>query len=235
MNRYTRKSWDTFVMGGSNAIAVRVAKKFEKKKKGYRSVFLYGNSGCGKTELSSLVKQDLLKKGQTVCMRNADQFVSELINWLQRGYPLSEFHENYKEVDVILIEDLQYFEGKSTTLEVLQKLIRSFQSMEKCIWLTADRKEAFLLLEAEGFCEKFRKVKLFDPDRGMRKRILKNFAGSKGSHIPDEVLTMLAARPDNIRTLQGMLNRAIFYQDVLGREISKELLDDIQRLANRRK
>lgn len=79
------KKWQSFVIGGSNAIAVRKAEKFERGKEKYRQLFIYGATGSGKTALSKMVRKHMNEKGLTIRMRYADDFTGELVQRLTKG------------------------------------------------------------------------------------------------------------------------------------------------------
>lgn len=222
------KKWQSFVIGGSNAIAVRKAEKFECGKEKYRQLFIYGATGSGKTALSKMVRKHMIEKGLTIRMRYADDFTGELVQRLTKSYPLSEYLNSYCGVDVLILEDIQYLTGRPTVSEVLMELIDMMQKQNKRIWLTADSKDIL----AKWNVKDFHTVKLFDMDTGMKKKVLKQYAKMKGYSVSDEFFTMLADKNENIRTLQGMLNQAAFYQG-LTRPFDEKLLHDIQRLEQR--
>ena len=82
--------------------------------------------------------------------------------------------------------------------------------------------------------EGFRVVPMYEPNIRMKRDLLRSYAKEKGFKLSNEMINILAEKNENIRTLQGILNKGMFYQDVLGKPFSQSLLDDITRLENAR-
>lgn len=230
MEKWMKSKKEELIVGKSNEIAVRKARKFVKGKDGYRFLFLYAGTGCGKTALTQAVKQQLVRKVMVVRMRTTDDLVSELIYWLGKGYPLSEFHRNYTKIDGLLLEDIHNLKGMPETKQYIKELIALLQSQNIRVWLTSEDRSMLSDLGLGGF----KVVSLHEPNIKMKRDLLRSYTKEKGFKLSNEMINMLAEKNENIRTLQGMLNKGMFYQDVLGKPFSQSLLDDIIRLENAR-
>lgn len=230
MEKWMKSKNEELIIGKSNKIAVRKARKFVKGKEGYRFLFLYSGTGCGKTALTQAVKQQLVRKGMVVRMRTTDDLVSELIYWLGKGYPLSEFHRNYMKIDGLLLEDIHNLKGMAETKQYIKELIALLQSQNIRVWITSEDRSMLSDLGLGGF----KVVSLHEPNIKMKRDLLRSYAREKGFKLSNEMINMLAEKNENIRTLQGMLNKGMFYQDVLGKPFSQSLLDNITRLENAR-
>ena len=230
MEKWMKSKNEELIVGKSNEIAVRKAWKFVKGKDGYRFLFLYAGTGCGKTALTQAVNQQLVRKGMVVRMRTTDDLVSELIYWLGKGYPLSEFHRNYMKIDGLLLEDIHNLKGMPETKQYIKELIALMQSQNIRVWLTSEDRSMLSYLGLGGF----KVVSLHEPNIKMKRDLLRSYTKEKGFKLSNEMINMLAEKNENIRTLQGMLNKGMFYQDVLGKPFSQSLLDDIIRLEDAR-
>ena len=206
-------TFDTFVIGASNrfahAAAVAVA---EAPAKAYNPLFIYGQSGLGKTHLLHAIGHYARSLYPNVRVRyvNSEEFTNDFINSI-RDDKASAFQSRYRNVDVLLIDDIQFLQGKVQTQEEFFHTFNTLHNANKQVVITSDLPPKQL----GGFEERMRSrlewgllTDVQPPDLETRIAILRKKAIQEGKTTPDEVLEFIASRiTTNIRELEGALIR----------------------------
>ena len=227
VNEYTFKH---FVVGSSNrfahAAALAVADG-NRKKQGYNPLFIYGDSGLGKTHLLYAIRHAVEKKfpHYKVVYVKGEDFTNDLISAIQRGENI-EFRDKYRGADFLLMDDIQFIATKKQTEEEYFNTFNTLYELGKQIVLTSDRppKEMFLL--EDRLRTRFESGLLADiqpPDDALRIAIIKSKAEQLGVFLSDEVTQYIADNLNkSVRQLEGAVKMVMAYRDLVGEEISVE-------------
>lgn len=224
-------TFDSFVRGKNNQLAhaasIAVA---ERPGKAYNPFFIYGNVGLGKTHLlqaigNFLIASDLSK---TVVYTTSERFAIELINSI-RNNTTASFREKYRRIDLLLIDDVHFLQGKEATQEELFHTFNELYGSEKQIVLSSDRPPEDLSGLQERLVSRFRWGLVADiqpPDLETRIAILRKKANDRGLIVNDDILELIASRiSSNVRALEGALVKAIAYADLQGEDLTPKSLE----------
>ncbi|SHK38940.1 chromosomal replication initiator protein DnaA [Selenomonas ruminantium] len=223
-------TFDTFVTGKSNnfahAAAMAVA---DKPGQTYNPFFMYGGVGLGKTHLMHAIGNRVLKNHpeMRVLYVSSEQFTNEIIQAIQQGTS-DKFRQKYRNIDVLLIDDIQFISGKTSTQEEFFHTFNTLYDAQKQVILSSDRPPR----EVERLEERLRSrfewgltTDIQAPDLETRIAILKNKAQSDHFNVPDDVMVYIASRIDsNIRELEGALTRVVAYASLTKRAVNTELV-----------
>ena len=232
--------FDTFVIGSSNrfahAAAVAVA---EAPAKAYNPLFIYGDSGLGKTHLLHAIGHYArrLYSGIRVRYVNSEEFTNDFINSIRDDEGAS-FKTTYRNVDVLLIDDIQFLAGKDRTLEEFFHTFNSLHNNNKQVVITSDQPPKLLAGFEDRMKSRFEWGLLTDiqpPELETRIAILRKKALSEGLSAPDDALEYIASKiSSNIRELEGALIRVTAFASlnrqpvdvVLAEMVLKDLITD---------
>jgi chromosomal replication initiator protein len=222
-------TFDTFVIGASNrfahAAAVAVA---EAPAKAYNPLFVYGESGLGKTHLLHAIGHYARNLYPHVKVRyvNSEEFTNDFINSI-RDDKASNFQRRYRDVDVLLIDDIQFLQGKVQTQEEFFHTFNTLHNANKQVVITSDLPPKLLSGFEERMRSRFEWGLLTDvqpPDLETRIAILRKKAIQERMDIPDEVLELIASKiTTNIRELEGALIRVTAFASLSGQPIDVTL------------
>lgn len=225
--------FDTFVVGSSNrfchAAALAVA---DKPGQAYNPLFLYGGVGLGKTHLLHAIGKALLQRSPQKIIRymSCEKFTNEVINSI-RDDKMVDFRKRYRQIDLLLMDDIQFIEGKESTQEEFFHTFNHLRDNGKQIVLTSDRPPKDLAKLAERLRSRFEWGLIADiqaPDYEMRLAILRKKAEQEKMSVADEVLDYIAnAFTNNIRELEGALLRAHAYSALTGSSIDLSTVSQI--------
>ena len=235
-----RYTFDTFVVGSNNkfahAAALAVA---ESPGKYYNPLFVYGGVGLGKTHLMHSIAHFIIRNnpGMKVLYVTSEDFTNEVIAAIRNGSPsvLTKFREKYRNIDVLLIDDIQFIIGKESTQEEFFHTFNTLHAANKQIILSSDRPpKEFDVLE-ERIKSRFEWGLMADiqsPDFETRMAILQKKLELDGSTVDDKVLEYIASNiKSNIRELEGSLNKVManarFYKREADISLAEEALRDI--------
>jgi chromosomal replication initiator protein len=225
-SKYTFKS---FVVGSGNRFAHAASMAVaDNPAHSYNPLFLYGGVGLGKTHLLHAIGNQCIKNGVNVLYITSEEFTNDLIQAI-RNHSTPEFREKYRQVDVLLIDDIQFIAGKESTQEEFFHTFNALHSAEKQIVICSDRPPKGLMTLEERLRSRFEWGLIADiqpPDLETRVAILRSKAEKVGHHIPNDVTETIAKRfQGNIRELEGALNRVMAFSDLSGLPINQSLVN----------
>lgn len=237
-NLNPKYTFDTFVIGPSNNIAVaacqRVAMSDEISKD--NPLFLYGGVGLGKTHLMHAIGHCILDRDPTkkILYISSETFTNELIIAI-RDKKNDEFRDKYRNVDLFMIDDVQFIAGKNSVEEELFHTFNDVFAAGKKIVLSSDRPPKDIPHLKDRLKSRFvsgMTVDIQAPDYSTRMAILQSKAESEGKAISKDVIEYIADNvKSNIRELEGSLNKVILYSELSSKDIdintAKEALKDI--------
>ncbi len=227
-------TFDLFVIGSSNrfahAAALAVA---EAPAQAYNPLFIYGSTGLGKTHLLQAIGQYVGEHGNGLTARyvTSETFMNDFINSL-RDKRIEGFKQRYRTYDVLLVDDVQFLEGKDRMQEEFFHTFNTLYEAGKQIVLSSDRPPKEIATLEERLRSRFEWGLITDiqpPDLETRIAILRKKVKTDQINVPDpDVLTYVAERvTTNIRELEGALTRVVALSSLTGRAMTVELAEDV--------
>jgi chromosomal replication initiator protein len=228
-----RYTFDTFVVGSSNQFAQAACQAVaELPSRAYNPLFIYGGVGLGKTHLLHAVGHQSVKlfPGMTVVYLSSERFTNELINAI-RYDRTAEFRARYRNIDLLLIDDVQFISGKERTQEEFFHTFNDLYESRKQIIVSSDSPPKDIPEIEERLRSRFEWGLIADiqfPDFETRVAILKKKAALERVQLADDVAYLIASRiKSNIRELEGSLTRMIAFCALTGREMSVDLTQEV--------
>lgn len=225
----TKYTFDTFVIGSGNrfahAASLAVA---EAPAKAYNPLFIYGGVGLGKTHLMHAIGHYVLDHNPSakVVYLSSEKFTNEFINSIRDNKAI-EFRNKYRNVDVLLIDDIQFLAGKESTQEEFFHTFNTLHEESKQIIISSDRPPREIPTLEDRLRSRFEWGLITDitpPDLETRIAILRKKAKAEGLDIPNEVMLYIANQIDtNIRELEGALIRVVAYSSLINKDINADL------------
>lgn len=231
-NLNPRYTFDNFVVGTSNEYATAIAMstaKYPGQEKN-NPLFLYGNSGLGKTHLMQAIGNEILKNSpdMKVVYVTSERFTNEMIESLHVK-DMGSFRQLYRNVDVLLIDDIQFIENKQGIQEEFFHTFNDLYLNNKQIVLTSDRMPKDLVTIEERLKTRFEwglNIDIIRPDYETRVAILKKKAESQHVYISEDVLSYIAERIDsNVRELEGALLKIISYAGIKHCDVNMQIAE----------
>ena len=236
-------TFQNFVEGNSNQLAraacIQVA---QNPGKAYNPLFIYGGTGLGKTHLMHAVGNMMREQNPValVLYQHSEHFVADMVRALQHN-AISEFKRNYRSLDALLIDDIQFLAGKERSQEEFFHTFNNLLEGRQQVILTCDRYPKQVLGLEERLKSRFGwglTVAIEPPELETRVAILMSKAQQAGIHLPDEVAFFIAKRiRSNVRELEGALRRVYANSQFTGKPISlafaKEALSDLLTLQDK--
>ena len=228
-------NFDTFVQGKSNELAKAASLQVADSPGGaYNPLFIYGGTGLGKTHLMQAVGNKMLerKPGSKIVYLHSERFVSDMVKALQHN-TIDSFKRFYRNVDALLIDDIQFFAGKERSQEEFFHTFNSLLESQQQVILTCDRYPK----EVEGLEDRLKSrfgwgltVAIDPPELETRAAILKSKAEKAKIDIPDEVAFFVAKRiQSNVRELEGVLRRLVAHAQFTNRPVTMDLTQEALR------
>lgn len=225
----SKNTFETFVIGSGNrfahAASLAVA---EAPAKAYNPLFIYGGVGLGKTHLMHAIGHYVIEHNPTarVVYLSSEKFTNEFINSIQYNRTV-EFRNKYRNVDVLLIDDIQFLAGKEQTQEEFFHTFNALHEEYKQIVISSDRPPKEIPTLEDRLRSRFEWGLITDitpPDLETRIAILRKKAKAEGLDIPNEVMIYIANQIDtNIRELEGALIRVIAFSSLINQDITVDL------------
>jgi len=231
-----RYTFETFVKGASNQFALAAALRVaETPARSYNPLFIYGSAGLGKTHLLHAIGHYVHSNYQHHVVRyvSTETFMNEYVDAI-RSNSMAGLRRKYREIDVLLIDDVQFLEGKEGLQEEFFHTFNSLHGANKQIVLSSDRMPDAIPTLEERLRGRFKWGLITDiqpPDLETRLAILRNKAERERVEVPAETLQFIASKiSTNIRELEGALIRVTAYASLSGEPITTELAQ--QQLAD---
>lgn len=228
-------TFDTFVVGNSNKYVYAACRGVaESPFSKINPLFIYGNSGLGKTHLLHSIGNFIRKTHPElrVMYVTCNNFTNDYIESLRSGkdYANSAFREKYRNLDVLMVDDIQFISNKTSTQEQFFHTFNDLYQNNKQIIIASDRPPKEIATLEERLRSRFSMGLIQDiqsPDFETRLAILQKKAQQENHSVDDEVLNYIAENCDtNIREMEGVLSKVCFYSELLGKE--KATLEDVE-------
>ncbi len=223
-------TFDNFVVGNSNKFAQAAALSVaENPGKMYNPLFIYGNSGLGKTHLMHAIGNYILQNSnRKVLYVTSDQFINDFISINKKDASGTNFNyidffkDKYRNIDVLIIDDIQFLGGATQTQQEFFHTFNTLYDDSKQIIISSDRSPDDLKLLEERLRTRFcwgLTVNIFPPDFSLRTQILRKkiLAGNFEQDIPEDVIEYIASNMgSDVRQLEGSITRLIAYSTIMG-------------------
>jgi len=222
-----RYTFDSFVVGSCNQLAYAAALGIAQNPgHSYNPLFIYGGSGLGKTHLLHAIGHMALANNVKVLYVSAEQYTNQLMNAL-REKQTEDFRNKYRSVDMLLVDDVQFFSGKEQTGENFFHTFDELHNANHQIAITSDRPPKSITLLQDRLRSRFEWGLITDvqePNFETRLAILQAKAKQDGANVSADVLEFIALQiQQNIRALEGSLNRVIAYAKLIRTMLTPEL------------
>lgn len=237
-----RFTFDTFVIGGSNNIAYAAAKAVAAQPaKAFNPLYIYGDVGLGKTHLMHAIGNKIKEDNPSarITYVTSETFTNELIQSIQDNTN-AQFRSKYRNVDVLMIDDVQFIAGKNTTQEEFFNTFNTLHTSGRQIVISSDKPPKEIPALEERLRSRFEGGLITDiqsPDYETRMAILQKKADQENIIIDPRVLSLIATKANaNIRQLEGAFTRVVAFSKLLGTPITlsmadsalKDIIEDVQ-------
>lgn len=224
-------TFDAYIVGNSNRLAhaacVAVA---ERPSEAYNPLFIYGGTGLGKTHLLHALGWIPQLRGKQVVYISSETFTNEMVNSI-RTQTTEDFRRAYREVDVLLVDDIQFIAGKESTQEEFFHTFNSLHAANKQIVLSSDRHPRAIATLEERLRSRFEGGLIADiqpPDFETRAAILRFKAEAQPIPVPSDVIDFLSRKiQSNIRELNGALTRVVAYAQLMQAPLTIDLAQTV--------
>lgn len=233
-NLHPRYTFKTYVVGSSNELAyaasLAVSKEIGKK---YNPLFVYGSTGLGKTHLMQAIGNEIIKNYKNrvkVKYVPSERFVNDVV-WAIRSKRMEDIKQKYRNVDVLIIDDIQFIGGKERSEEEFFHTFNILYQNNKQIIISSDRAPSAIPTLEERLRSRFEGGMIVDityPDYEMKLAIIKNKIADKKFSIPDNVCGLIATKIQrNVREIEGIINKLYFYKELKNCEIDEKIAEEI--------
>ena len=227
-----RYTFDRFVVGSSNQFAHAASLAVASQPgNAYNPLFIYGGVGLGKTHLLHAIGNQILSRGgMQVFYLSAETFIYDLIDSI-RYEKMSEFHNRYRSMDVLLLDDVQFMAGKERTQEEFFHTFNALYQSQKQMVVTSDKVPKDIPELEERLRSRFEWGLIADiqpPDMETRVAILNKKAGLESVDLPGDVSLFLASHiHSNVRVLEGSLTKLRAFSELSGQEITIDMCKNV--------
>lgn len=234
-------TFETFIEGSSNKFACAACRYVAKEPaKNYNPLFIYGNSGLGKTHLLLAIGQRIHDHNpeSRIVYVSGDDFTNDMVHSIRNG-TMDEFRNKYRSVDLLLVDDIQFIAGKQSTQEEFFNTFNNIYNDGHQIVITADRPPMEMSLLDDRLRTRFEGGLMADvqpPDLETRTAIIRNKAAQLGMSLPDDVVTFIAENiTSNVRQIEGVVKRLTAYREIMDDGITinsvKRAIKDVIRVG----
>lgn len=225
-------TFEHFIVGGGNRMAHAAAEAVaDNLGQSYNPLFIYGGVGLGKTHLIQAIAHRVLSANPetNIVYTSCEQFTNNFVESLRKGQ-VNEFKQMYRDVDMLLLDDIQFIAGKETTQEEFFHTFNALHQQNKQIIITSDRiPKAIPTLESR-LSSRFEMGLIVDinpPDLETRSAIIKSKCVEKSFNLSDGMVQYIAARiTSNIREIEGAVNRLVAHCDLNQIEPSEDVINE---------
>ena len=210
-------TFDSYVVGSSNEIAHAACRAVSGKPgEAYNPLFIYGGVGLGKTHLLQALGNEILRSNESarVLYVTSEKFINDFVQSI-REHKTQQFKQQYRDLDVLIVDDVQFLAGKEKTQEELFHTYNALHSQNKQIVLSSDRSPSAISTFEERLKSRLAGGMMIDiqqPDYETRLAIIREKAQQKGKDVPSDSLAFIAKNfQKNVRELEGALNRVLAY------------------------
>ena len=226
-------TFDTFVVGACNQFAHAAARSVATNpSRSYNPLFLYGGVGMGKTHLMHAIGRELMDKhgSMRIIYTSSERFMNEMIACI-RTERMQQFHQRYREADVLLVDDIQILGTKERTQEEFFHTFNELHDHQKQIVISSDSPPK----EIPGLVERLRSrfewgliADIQAPDLETKMAILDKKAEAENIHLPDDVRSFMASKTkSNVRELEGALVKLMAYSSLTGTPINLHMAQQV--------
>lgn len=231
VNLNSRYTFDNFVVGASNRLAHAASLAVaEKPAMAYNPLFLYGGVGLGKTHLLHAIGNMCLERGLQVLYVSSEEFTNDLINAI-RTHTTQAFREKYRQIDVLLIDDIQFIAGKESTQEEFFHTFNTLHGQDKQLVISSDRPPKAMVTLEERLRSRFEwglAADIQPPDFETRQAILRAKSDRAGYQIPNDIIELIARRvQSNIRELEGALTRVAAFASLSALPLTPQMVETV--------
>lgn len=227
-------TFDTFIVGSNNKFAQAAALAVaESPGDTYNPLFIYGGAGLGKTHLMHSIAHFIIEHNEKskVLYVTSEEFTNELIETIRNGNntAMTKFREKYRNIDVLLVDDIQFIIGKESTQEEFFHTFNSLHSAKKQIIISSDKPPKDMEILEERFRSRFEWGLIADitlPDYETRMAILHKKEEMDGYNISEDVIKYIANNiKSNIRELEGAFNKVMAFAKLEKKDVTLELAE----------
>ncbi len=228
-----RYTFENFVVSSCNQFAHAAAGAVaEQPASAYNPLYIYGGVGLGKTHLMQAIGNRCAERNMRMLYISSERFMNDLINAI-RFEKTDEFRDRYRNLDLLLIDDIQFLAGKERTQEEFFHTFNSLYDSQKQIVINSDVPPREIPTLEERLRSRFEWGLIADmqpPDLETKVAILRKKAEAEGAKVPDDVAMFIASNSkSNIRELEGALIRVVAYASMSGRKITLEVAQETLR------
>ena len=228
-NLNEKQRFDTFVVGNSNRFAAAAAQAVAVNPGNtYNPLFIYGNSGLGKTHLMHAIGNAVLSANPSAKVKyiTSETFTNEMINAIKNN-TFNDFREKYRTIDCLIIDDIQFLEKKERTQEEFFHTFNALKESNKQIVVSSDRPPKDMDELEERLRSRFVSgltVDIQPPDLETRIAIIRKKAEIENINMPNDVIQIIATSiNNNIRMIEGAFNRIVAYANLMNMPINREM------------
>lgn len=236
-----RYTFDRFVVGANNQLAAAASRAVaDKPARMYNPLFLYGGVGLGKTHLMHAIGHQLMATdpSRRICYTSTEEFTNGLVTSIRQG-TTAAFRGRYRQMDLLLVDDVHFLEGKESTQEEFFHTFNALYDAQRQIVLTSDRPPHELARLEERLVSRFEWGLVVDmraPDFETRVAILRKKAEDDGLAIDDEVIDFIATScTASVRELEGAVIKLLAYSSLTNQELTPQLAHTALRDVLRRR
>jgi chromosomal replication initiator protein len=228
-----KQRFENFVVGNSNRFATAAAQAVANDPGNtYNPLFIYGNSGLGKTHLMHAIGNAILEANPNAKLKyvTSETFTNEIINAIQ-NHTVKDFQEKYRTIDCLIIDDIQFLENKERTQEEFFHTFNALKESNKQIVISCDRNPQNMDKLEERLRSRFASgltVDIQPPDLETRIAIIRKKAETENINMPNDVIQTVATSIDNnIRMIEGAFNRIVAYASIMHLPIDMKVTETV--------